>query len=219
MPPPRAAACSLPTALPPATGGSARRPGLPGRSGSSAAAAARTNRRPRSATDLPLTTPTSAASPASRPTRPSIEPSTARQPQGLHPSCGHGRPATSTWSPTPPPKHGRIRTRPDGRGQTPDGWTLDGGQQTAERWTLWTTTPGDRTPDGWTAGSRTPNPDGWTPHADTGDRRRGLPAGRVDHATTPDRSIAAGRSAGQTSSGRATTRIAQQQGLRGHPRC
>src|SRR5215207_7855088 len=39
------------------------------------------------------------------------------------------------------------------------------GQQPADRRTLWTTTPGDRTPDGWTAGSRTPRPDGWTPPA------------------------------------------------------
>ena len=44
-----------------------------------------------------------------------------------------------------------------------------GGQQTADRRTLWTTTPADRTPDGRTAGSRTPKPDGWTPHA--GQRR------------------------------------------------
>jgi hypothetical protein len=41
-------------------------------------------RRAGSATDLPPTNATSAASPASRPPRPSIEPSTARQPQGRH---------------------------------------------------------------------------------------------------------------------------------------
>jgi hypothetical protein len=36
-------------------------------------------------------------------------------------------------------------------------------------------------------------------------------------ATTPDLLLLAGRSSGQTPSGRATTRTAQQQGLRGHP--
>jgi hypothetical protein len=36
-------------------------------------------------------------------------------------------------------------------------------------------------------------------------------------ATTPDLLLPAGRSSGQTPSGRATTRTAQQQGLRGHP--
>jgi Transposase IS66 family len=38
-------------------------------------------------------------------------------------------------------------------------------------------------------------------------------------ATTPDLAIPAGRCSGQTPSGRATTRTAQQQGLRGPPRC
>jgi len=59
-------------------------------------------------------------------------------------SGGHGRPATSTWS----PRHrlsGRRRTRPDRRGQTADGWTPHG--WTADGWTL----------DGWTAAVRPPD--------------------------------------------------------------
>jgi hypothetical protein len=105
-------------------------------------------------------------------------------------SGGQGRPASSTWPPTPPPEHGR-RTRPDRRGRHQTAGHRTGGQQTAghrtggqrtaERRTRWTTIPGDRTPDGWTAGSRTPRPEGWTPLLDTGDRRRGVAAGRVDH--------------------------------------
>src|SRR4029453_8086302 len=93
------------------------------------------------------------------------------------------------WSRSPshlvPQRHrlsGRRRTRPDGRRPTPDGWTPDGWTADGRPPTLWTTTPGDRTPDGWTAGSRTPNPDGWTPHTGhIGDRRRGLPAGSINH--------------------------------------
>jgi hypothetical protein len=98
-------------------------------------------------------------------------------------SGGHGRPATSTWV----SQRHRLSMGGDGRVRTDGGRhqtvrTLDGGQQTAERRTRWTTTPGDQTPDGWTAGSRTPERDGWTPPAGhTGDRRRGVAAGRVDH--------------------------------------
>jgi hypothetical protein len=111
---------------------------------------------------------------------------------------------------------GRVRTD-GGRHQTAGHRTS--GQQTAERRTRWRTTPGDQTPDGWTAGSRTPKRDGWTPMLDTPatDAVAWLLAGSTT-ATTPDLSIPAGRSCGQTSSGRATTRTAQQQGLRGHPR-
>ena len=65
-------------------GRSPRRPGLPGRSaGKCGRRGPHSTRRPGSATDLPPTNATAAASPASRPPRPSIEPSTARQPHHL----------------------------------------------------------------------------------------------------------------------------------------
>jgi hypothetical protein len=80
----------------------------------------------------------------------------------------------------PPPEVGGIRTRPDGRGrqQTAGHWT--GGQQTA------TAGPAGRRPQ--VTGHRTagqPDPGrrnrmGGHRMLDTGDRRRGLPAGRVD---------------------------------------
>jgi len=122
--------------------------------------------------------------------------------------------------PTPLPEgggDGRVRTD-GGRHQTAGRWRA--GQRTAERRTLWTTTPGDRTPDGWTAGSRTPTPDGvdtacWTAATDA---VACLLAGSTT-AATPDRSLPAGRCSGPTSSGRATTRTTQPQALRGHPRC
>jgi hypothetical protein len=103
-------------------------------------------RRPGSATDLPLTTRCRQRRP-----RPGLldRRSSRRRPgshRGLTRSGGQGRPATSTWSPTPPPEHGRRRTRPDRRGQTADGWTPDG--WTADGWTL----------DGWTADGRPPDP-------------------------------------------------------------
>jgi hypothetical protein len=124
-------------------------------------------------------------------------------------SGGHGRPATATRSPPPPPEYGRRRTRPDGRSRHQTAGHRTGGQQTADRRILWTTTPGDRTPDGWTAGSRTPNPDGGHRMLDTPatDAVACLLAGSTT-ATTPDLSIPAGRSSGQTSSGRAPTRTA-----------
>jgi hypothetical protein len=127
-------------------GRSARRPDLPGRS-------ARTRgrrgphptRRPGSATDLPPTNATAAAWPHPGLPRPSIEPSTARQPHGPPPvPVRVARPARPGF-PTPPPEHGRRRTRPDRRGQTPDGWTPHG--WTADGWTL----------DGWTADGRPPD--------------------------------------------------------------
>jgi hypothetical protein len=151
-----AAACSRAHRAAARDGRSARRPGLPGRSaGKRGRRGPHPTRRPGSATDLPLTNATWAASPAYRPSRPGF--------------------------PTPPPElggDGRVRMD-GGRHQTAGHRT--GGQQTGDRRALWTTSPGDRTPDGWTAGSRTPRPDGWTPMLDTGDRRRGVPAGRVDH--------------------------------------
>jgi hypothetical protein len=152
--PPRAAACTRAHSAAAATG-SARRPGLPGHAAASVAAAARTNPaarvRPRPPTDQ-RDVASVARVPASATV---VEPSTARRPQGLH---------RFWWSGSPGHLLRWEETDASGRtGQTPDGWT--GGQQTADRRTRWTTTPGDRTPDGWTAGSRTPKPDGWTPHA------------------------------------------------------
>jgi hypothetical protein len=108
----------------------------------------------------------------------------------------------------------RRRTRPDGRGRTPEGWTLD-------RWTPHgrtagprTTNPGDRTPDGLDTGrldsrtgvdtGRTCTPDGWTAgpggrnrvggHAcwtGTGDRRHGWHPGIADYGEDA-RPLAAG---------------------------
>jgi hypothetical protein len=228
MRPPRAAACTRAQRAAARDGRSARRSGLPGRSaGRRGRRGPHPTRRPGSATDLPLTNATSAASPASR----LVDRRSSRRRPGSHRGRHRFRwsrsPGQLDLVPPPPPEHGRRRTRPDGgRHQTVGQRTVGqrtggqrtGGQQTADRRTRWTTTPGDRTPDGWTAGSRTPKPDGGHRLLDTGDRRRGVPAGGVDHATTPELSIPAGRSSGQTPSGRATTRTAQQQGRRGHPR-
>ena len=102
-------------------------------------------RRPGSATDLPLTNATWAASPASRPPRPSLEPSTAQQPQGLHPFRWSRSPGHFDLGPQRHRLRWRIRTRPDRRGQTPDAWTPHG--WTADGWT----------PDGWTADGRAPD--------------------------------------------------------------
>jgi hypothetical protein len=69
-----------------------------------------------------------------------------------------------------------------------------GGQQTADRRTLWTTTPGDRTPDGWTARSRTPETGWvdtacWTPATDAVAWLLAMST----TATTPELSLPAGR--------------------------
>jgi hypothetical protein len=118
----------VPTAQPPARG-SARRPGLPGRSVvKRGRRGPHPTRRPGSATDLSLTNATAAASPASRPPGPSIEPSTARQPQGRH---------RFRWSRSPGHLLRWEDTDASGRtGQTADGWT----------------------PHGWTAAGRPPDP-------------------------------------------------------------
>jgi hypothetical protein len=178
------------------------------------------NRRPGSASHLQPTNATWAVSPASQPPRPSTEPSTARQPQEPPPVPV----VTVARPPRPGSQRHRLSMGGDGRVRTDGGRHQTaghrrGGQQPAERRTRWRTTPGDQTPDGWTAGSRTPKRDGWTPMLDTPatDAVAWLLAVSTT-ATTPNRSIPAGRSCGQTSSGRATTRTAQQQGLRGHPR-
>jgi len=92
---------------------------------------------------------------------------------------------------------GRIRTRPDGRGR----------HQTAGHRTAGQPDPGRR--------DRMVDTACWTPATDA---VACLLAGSTT-ATTPDRSRAAGRCSGLTSSGRATTRTAQPQVRRGHPRC
>jgi len=74
------------------------------------------------------------------------------RPQTSPRSCGHGRPAASTWSPTPPPEVGRDgRVRTDGR--TPVGWTPDG-------WTPNVRTAGmdTRGPDAGRVDTRRPDP-------------------------------------------------------------
>jgi hypothetical protein len=149
--PPRAAACSRAHSAAARDGRSARQPGLAGRSaGKRGRRGPHPTRWPGATTDLPETNATSAASPASRPPGPSLEPSTAGSHRASTRSCGQVARPPPEWEETD--ASGRT-------GQTADGWTLDGGQQTADRRALWTT-PGDRTPDGWTAGSRTPIPDG-----------------------------------------------------------
>ena len=182
-----------------------------------------------SATDLPVTNATWAASAASRPPGPSIEPSTARQPDGPLPVLV----VRVARPPRPGPQRHRLSMGGDGRVRTDEGrhqtagHRTDGhrtaghrtaGQQPSDRRTSGRPPSGDRTPDGWTAGSRTPRPDGWTPPA--GHRRptpwRACWQGRP-RRPRPTPSIPAGRSSGQTPSGRATTRTAPQQGRRGHP--
>jgi hypothetical protein len=98
--PPRAAACSRAHSAAARDGRSPRRPGLLGRSVvKRGRRGPHPTRGPGSATDLPLTNPTWAASP-----RPGLldRRSSRRRlgsHRGLHPSCGQGRPATSTWVP------------------------------------------------------------------------------------------------------------------------
>jgi hypothetical protein len=227
VPPPGAAACTRAHSAAVRDRRSARRPGLPGRSAGKRGRHRRTpTRRPGPATALPLTNAMSAASPASRPPRPSLEPSPARQPQGLPPAPV----VTVARPPRPGPQRhclsmggdGRVRTdrgRHQTAGQRTAGrWT--GGQQTADRRTRWTTAPGHRTPDGRTAGSRTPKAGWWTPPA--GQRRPTPWLGCWPGRPRPRRPTARDRldaAPGKPSSGRATTRTAQRQGRRGHPRC
>jgi hypothetical protein len=147
VPPPGAAACSRAHRAATREGRSARRSGLPGRSaGRRGRRGPHPTRRPGSATDLPVTNATSAASPASRLVD---RRSSRRRPgshRGLHRFRWSGSPGQLDLVPPPPPEHGRRRTRPDRRGQTPDGWTPHG----------WT--PDSWTPDSWTAAVRPPDP-------------------------------------------------------------
>jgi hypothetical protein len=186
--------CSLPlvpTAQPPATGRAARRPGLPGRSagkrgrrGPHHPAARVRHRPPTDQRDFGSV----ARVPASATV---VEPSTARQPQGPPPV-----PMVRVARPPRPGPHRhrlseRRRTRPtDGadtrRLDTARGDTgqLDTGQLDSSRPTAG---PSGRRPQ--VTGHRTagqPDPgrqDRMGGHRllDTGDRRRGVPAGRVDH--------------------------------------
>jgi hypothetical protein len=160
---------------------------------------------------------------APRLARPSTEPPDGAAPTGTSTRpCGDG---------CPPHRPGRQRhhltwDETDASGRTgADNRRLDAGRVDSRR-----PDPGRRpqvtghrtdwTPDG--LDSRTPgrrHRDGWTPHA--GHRRSTDATAGVlavsTTATTPDRSRAAGRCCGQTPSGRATTRTAQQQRRRGHP--
>jgi hypothetical protein len=136
---------------------------------------------------------TSAAPPGSRPARPLTEPlHDVAAPAGLDPFPWCRLPATATWFPAPPPavgRDGRVRTAGADSSRL-DGWTPDGlDTRRAGRWTRWT--PGGRTLGGWTAGPGHGTA-GWTPH------------GGHRPATSPDRWVPAGRSAGQPPSGRPT---------------
>jgi hypothetical protein len=176
MRPPHAAACSVPTAQPPATGAPHAGLACLVAQRANAIAAARTpTRRPGSASHLPSANATWAASPASRPPRPSLEPSTARQPPGPPPVLV----VRVARSPRPGPNatawvggDGRVRTG-GGRHQTAGQRTA--GQRTAGRWM-----GGQQTTDRRTSGRppqvtghRTagqpdpghPRPDRWTPPA------------------------------------------------------
>jgi hypothetical protein len=189
---PRAAACSRALAQPPATGRSARRPGLPGRPGSSGGHRPHRPGRVRH----------------QQPRRPCATP--ARQPIGTSTrSRGAGCLAASAC-PQTPRLMGTRRTRPDGRGghrtaghrtaghrtaghRTAGRWT--GGQQMAGppdpgRRTQVTGHRTGRTPDGpdtgrgghRTAGSRTTGPMGGHRMLDAaGDRRHCWRPGIVDH--------------------------------------
>jgi hypothetical protein len=202
-------------AQPPATGRSARRPGLPGRPGSSAAAACTRPGRVRQR----------------QPRRPCATPT--RQPIGTSTrSRGAGCLAASAC-PRTPRLMGTRRTRPDGRGghQTAGHQTPDVGQVDS-RWSdrripddeprrLDTGRAGHRTgrpPDGRTpdgADSQAPDdgPDRWTPHAGRGpatDAIDGVLAWSTT-ATVPARwtlhwADASGRATSQDSAAARTTR-------------
>jgi hypothetical protein len=185
-----------------------------------AAAAARTpTRRTGSATDLPRTYATSSAAPASRPPRPSLEPSTARQPPGPPPVLV----VRVARPPRPGPHRHRLRGG-DGRVRT-DGWTPDG-------WTPHGWTPDGRAPDPLDDDPRCPDSgrlDSRIPDAETGwvdtacwtaatDAVACLLAGSTT-ARTPERSMAAGRSSGQTPSGASNHQDRSVARTPRHPRC
>jgi hypothetical protein len=222
--------CSLPlvpTAQPPATGRSGRRPGLPGRSaGKRGRRGPHPTRRPGSATDPPDQPDVGSVArvPGSATVDRAVD-GPAATGASTRPG-GQGRPATSTWSPPPPPEWEETDASGPTKGRHQTAGHRTGGHRTAGRWTVDssrpTAEPSGRRPQVTghrTAGSRTPETGWvdtacWTPATDA---VACLLAGSTT-ATTPDRSRAAGRSSGQTPSGRATTRTAQQQRRRGHPR-
>jgi hypothetical protein len=70
-------------------------------------------------------------------------------------SCGHGRPATSTWVPNATRLRWEKTDASGWTGQTPDGWTPHG--WTADGWTPHGWTADDWTLDGWTADGRPPD--------------------------------------------------------------
>jgi hypothetical protein len=185
-------------------------------------------RRPGPATDLPVTNATSAASP-----RPGLRDrrSSRRRPgshRGLHPFRWSRSPATSTWSPPPPPEWEETDASGPTRADTRrldtarmDTGQLDTGRVDSSRPTAG---PSGRRPQ--VTGHRTagqPDPGRQTGWVDTACWTAATDAVACllavsTTATTPELSVQAGRSCGQTPSGRATTRTAQQQGRRGHPR-
>jgi hypothetical protein len=166
---PRAAACSVPTAQPPATG--APHAGLACLVGQRASAAATALTQPgrvrrRNPTDQRAT---SVASPASSRPRPVDRAAPRRGRHGTSTrSRGAGCLAAPIWSPTPPPEvggEGRVRT--DGGGHLRAGRWI-GGHHTAGRWTGGHLTAGPPDP-----GRRTQV----TGH------RTGLDTGRAAHQT------------------------------------
>jgi len=188
---------SVPTAQPPATGAPHARPGLAGRS---AGKGGRRGPHPDPADRVRHRPPTDlrdvvggARVPASATVARAVDgPAATGASTG---SGGQGRPATSTRSPPPPPE-GRRRTRPDRRldtGRLDTAWVdtgrldtgrLDTGRVDSRRPSAG---PAGRRPQ--VSGQRTagqPDPgrrDRMGGHRllDSGDRRRGVPAGRVDH--------------------------------------
>src|SRR5215218_1340898 len=211
---------SVPTAQPPATGGPhAGLAWLVAQRARAAAAARTPTRRTGSATDLPRTYATSSAAPASRPPRPSLEPSTARQPPGPPPVLV----VRVARPPRPGPHRHRLRGG-DGRVRT-DGWTPDG-------WTPHGWTPDGRAPDPLDDDPRCPDSgrlDSRIPDAETGwvdtacwtaatDAVACLLAGSTT-ARTPERSMAAGRSSGQTPSGASNHQDRSVARTPRHPRC
>jgi hypothetical protein len=211
---PRAAACSVPTAQPPATG--APHAGLACLVGQRASAAATALTQPgrvrrRNPTDQRAT---SVASPASSRPRPVDRAAPRRGRHGTSTrSRGAGCLAAPIWSPTPPPEvggEGRVRT--DGGGHLRAGRWI-GGHHTAGRWTGGHLTAGPPDPGRRTqvTGHRTgldtgraahqtagqPDPDdgtGWVDTAywtRTGDRRHGWHPGIADHGEDA-RPLAAG---------------------------
>jgi hypothetical protein len=221
VPPPGATACSRAHRAAARDGPSPRRPGLPGRS-----AGKRGRRGPH---------PTGGPGPPATSHRPPRRRQRRRRPGLLDRRSSRRRPGSHRgrqrfrWSRSPGqldlgPRRHRLSMGGDGRVRTDGADTarLDTARVDSRRLSAG---PCGRRPQ--VTGHRTAGqPDPGRQDRMGGHRRLNratdavacLLAGSTT-ATTPDRSISAGRSSGQMSSGRATTRTAQRQGRRGHPRC